>query len=178
MYKELFDQPIAHLKQELSVIHTNRANPSLVQDVLVEAYESQMKLVELANITAPEPQLLLIQPWDGSVTKAIETALQQSDVQVNPVVDSQVIRISFPPLTEERRKELVKVVHQKVEDARIAIRKVREEVLKELKEQEKNGDISEDDYFREEKEVQQSVDAHNNTVKDISEKKESELMTV
>ncbi len=173
-----FDKSFEHLRGELSSLHTGRANPGMLENIEIEAYGSKMSLQELASISSPEPQQLLIMPWDKSVVKDIESGLRASDLNLNPVVDGESIRINFPPLTEEKRQELVKIMHTKLEDARISVRKIREELIKELKESEKNGDLSEDEYFREEKEVQTRVDNVNVKIKGLGEKKEQELMTV
>lgn len=178
MDKEQFKQIIHRLKEDMQLMRTSRANPAMVENISVQAYNATMTLQELASIHTPEPQLLVIQPWDKSLLKPIETALQESDLHLNPVVDSDLIRIAFPPLTEEKRKELVKQMHEKTEDSRIAIRKVREHILKELKAQEKNGEISEDEFFREEKMIQQLVNEYNEKIEQLSTSKEKELMTI
>lgn len=178
MLESEFNSIRTKLHEELGNLRTGRANPALIEGVQVEAYGSVMKLQELASINAPEPQTLVVQPWDKSVVKAIESALQQSELDLNPVVDGELLRISFPPLTEERRAEMVKLMHEKIEDARVAARKVREDHLKELKAQQKDGSLSEDEYFRMEKEIQQEMDKFNNEAKEIAESKEQELMTV
>ncbi len=178
MSNELFQKTITNLQNDLYSLHSDRISPALVEDVVVMAYDSEMKLQEVASISVPEPQTIQIQPWDKTLTKAIETALRECDLHLQPVVDGETIRISFPPLTEERRKEIVKVMHEKVELARIAIRKTREEILRGLKDQEKNGDISEDDYFGQEKDIQKEVDSYNNQIKELADKKESALMKI
>lgn len=178
MEKEQFDKTVEHFQEELKSLRTNQANPSMVENINVEAYNSTMKIQELATISMPEPQMLVIQPWDKTVVKQIETALRECDQKFQPVVDGEVIRISFPPLTEEKRKEMVKIVNDKAEDARIALRKVREEYLKELKQQEKDGEISEDEYFREEKEMQKVIGEYNDKVKELADNKAEGLMTV
>lgn len=178
MEKEQFEQILQHTKEELQAMHTGRANPALIEEVKVQAYGSTMTVQELGSILVPEPQQLLIQPWDKTVIKDIEKALRESDLHLNPVVDSDSIRITFPQLTEEKRKELVKFMHEKIEEARIAVRKVREQLLKDMKAQEKAGEISEDEFFRQEKGVQQIVDAYNTKLEELSSTKEKELMTV
>lgn len=159
-------------------MRANQASPSIIENTPVQAYESTMKLQEVASITAPEPQQLVVQPWDVTLLKDIESALREHPMDLNPVVESEVIRIAFPPLTEEKRRELVKMMGEKVEQARISVRRMREDLLKEHKEAEKAGDLSKDEYFRKEKEVQEQVDAANTEIKNIADKKEQELMTV
>lgn len=178
MESQVFEQAIHHLKEQLAGLQTNRANASFVEDISITAYGATMHLQEIATITVPEPQLLIIQPWDKTLLKDIEHALRTSKLQLNPVVDSTVIRISFPSLTEEKRQALVKIMNELCEEARITIRKKREEILKALKVKEKNGEISEDDYFRQEKEIQSLVDAAVTTIKEAGEKKEKELLTI
>lgn len=176
MQKEDFEKILQHAKEELNTIRTGGANPALVEGVLVEAYGSRMRLQELASIHAPQAQLLLIQPWDTSVVKNIESALRESDLGLQPVIDGNGIRIAFPPLTEEKRKEFVKRMHEKIEDARIRVRQVREEWMHDLKEQEKSGALSEDALFKEEKQVQKIVDEYNSALKLLAETKEKELL--
>ena len=178
MTNDEFDKAIAHLKKELSQIRTGSANPSLVENIAVSTYDSKMPLNELAAITVSDQQLLIIQPWDINIIKDIEIALTKSEQQFNPVVDGEKIRISFPPLTEERRTEMVKLMHQKVEECRVSVRKIREEAIKKIKTEEKAGNISEDEYFREEKNIQSEVDEYNTSIKEIADSKEKDLMTV
>lgn len=178
MDKSQFDHVIESTKEELAMLHTGRPTPALIENVSVEAYNSQMRLQELASISSPEPQMLMIEPWDKSIVKHIDSALRTSDLDMNPVVDGSTIRINFPPLTEEKRIQLTKVMHEKIEQGRIAVRRVREELLKGYKAQEKEGALSEDDYYRKEKEVQATVDEYNAKLKEMAEKKEGELMSV
>ncbi len=173
-----FEKALARFSEELARMRANRATPTVVESVRVEVYGTTMSLQELASITAPEPQLLLIQPWDKTVVKGIEAALRKGELGVQPVVDGDLIRLPFPPLTEDKRRELVKLMHTKAEEARIAVRKAREESLKECKQREKDGEISEDEYFRLEKEIQSTVNRFNDQIKVLSEKKEKELMTI
>lgn len=173
-----FEEVIKHFTAELQHVRTGRAAPSLIESIPVQAYGSTMRIQELAAITAPEPQTLVIQPWDMSTVRAIETALRECDYHFNPVVDGQILRVNFPPLTEEKRRDLVKIVNHKAEEARISVRKVREEQLKEAKEAEKNGDISEDVLHRFEKDIQAATDDANAKIKTKVEVKEKELMTI
>lgn len=173
-----FDHAIEFLQGELQSIRAGQANPAVVEDVKIEAYGSTMSLKELASISAPDSHSLVIEPWDKSMLKNIETGITASDIDVQPIVDGEIIRMNFPQLTEERRQEFVKKAHEKGESARVTIKKVREEVLKKLKQEQKDGDMSEDDYFSQEKEVQKVVDAHNASIKEMVDKKEQELMTI
>ncbi len=174
-----FTEIITHLEAELRGIRTNRANPSMVENITVMAYGNPMKLLELASISTPEPQQIVIQPWDQSLVQAIESAVAADEkLQASPAVDGQLIRISLPPLTEERRRDLVKLVGTITEQSRVQVRKVREQLLKDAKASEKSGEISEDEYFRIEKDVQSQVDAANQQIEQHAAAKEKELMTV
>ena len=178
MDNEVFEHTTQHLQEQLKGLQTNRANGAFVEDLLVNAYGSTMRLQEVAAITVPEPQLLVIQPWDKSLLKEVEHTIRMSKLELNPVVDGTIVRISFPALTQEKRESLVKLMNEMCEEARIGIRRNREEILKQLKAQQKNGTISEDDYFRQEKEIQELVDHYNAAIKELGEKKERELLTI
>lgn len=173
-----FQPVLHHLQQELAAIRSTGVSPAVVESVSVEVYGARMTLLELATITAPDPHTLLIQPWDKTILKQIEKALQESAYGVNPVVDGESVRLAFPPLTEEKRKEFVKMMREKLEDARVSVRKIREDILKGYKAQQKAAELSEDDYFRLEKDTQKVVDAANSTIKQMGEKKEIELTAV
>lgn len=176
--KDSLDQAVEHLKVELGKIRTGRANPGLVENLLVDYYGTKTPLKQIASITTPEARLLVIQPWDKGSLVNIEAAIRESGQGFNPSNDGQVIRVTIPQLTEERRKEFVKLLNQKAEEARIAIRNIREEVLKSIQNLEKEGKISEDDRFRGKDEIQKVVDEYNKIVEDIQESKEKEIMTV
>jgi len=172
------DNAIEHLKKELSNIRTGRANPSLVENLQVEYYGTRTPLLQLASISAPDPRSILIQPWDKNALKDIEKAVQTSPLGINPVNEGNAIRLPIPALTEERRKDLVKVINQKTEEAKISIRNIREEIWRQLKEQKTAGTISEDDMYALQKKLQELVDGYNLQVKEISEGKELEIMTI
>jgi len=173
-----FEKVITRFQEELKRLRAGGASASILDVIRVEAYGTTMSMQEVASVNTPEPQLLVIQPWDKTLLKAIETAIRKSDIGISPIVDGEVIRLPFPQLTEEKRRDLVKVMNEKAEDAHIAIRKIREEELKACKQQEKAGDISEDEYFRLEKEIQAIVDGYNAKIKTLAEKKTKELMTI
>lgn len=176
--KEKFNKIKEHLSAELASIRTGRAAPALVEQVRVEAYGTFTPLVELASIAAPEIRLLVIQPWDKSILKDIERALQTANLGVSPVVESNLIRINLPQLSEERRKELVKLVGRKLEEARTAVRNVREEILKSAKDNKTKGEITEDDLYKLQKEMQKLVDDINVAIKAVGDEKEKEVMTI
>lgn len=176
--EEKFEKIIAHLKGELQAIRTGRAVPTILENVEVEAYGQKTPLNQLANVSAPEPQTLAVEPWDQNILKDAERAIRESDLDLNPVVQGKVIRITFPPLTEEKRKELAKIMSGRVEEAKIALKKVREDVLKDLKGKKEASEISEDDYFKEEKEVQKVVGRYQDKIREMAEEKEKDIMTV
>jgi len=177
-HKKDFEKTIEFLKQELTNIRTGRATPSLVENLMVDCYGTKTPLIQLASINVPDPKSIIIQPWDKNSLKDIEKAIQSSQLGLNPVNEGNVIRLPIPPLTEERRKELVKFVHQKIESGKIKIRQTREEIWKNLKNAEKEGKISEDDLFGQQKELQEIVDEYNEKIQEISEAKEKEIMTI
>lgn len=172
------DRSIEHFIVETGKIRTGRANPSLVEDILVDYYGTKTPIKQMAAINIPEPRQITIQPWDRSAMGAIEGVIRNSDLNLNPVNDGILIRIIIPMLTEERRKEMVKMLNQKAEESRIAVRNIREEILKEIKEAQKAGEISEDDEFKAKEKVQEIVAEYNKKIEDIRAKKEIEVMTV
>ena len=175
-HQKEFDETISQYTADIASIRTGRASPVLVEDIEVEYYGSRSKVKELASVNAPEPRLLVIQPWDKSAVDAIVTAIRRSDIHIEPVVDGTIIRINIPQLTEERRKELIKVLKQKTEDARVRVRRIREEVWTRIQNAAKEGDLREDDKFRGKDDLQKSVDGYNSKIHDLEQRKESELM--
>jgi ribosome recycling factor len=175
---EKMHKAISHLKEELAAIRTGRATPALLNRISVDYYGTPVPLNQLANFSVPEPRLLLIQPYDKGAVAAIEKALLSSDLGITPSNDGNVIRLSFPPLTEERRRDLVKVLHQRAEDGRIAVRNVRRHHKDELEKLEREHTISEDDLKRAEKELQKLTDQFVAEVDEIQRHKEHELLEV
>jgi ribosome recycling factor len=163
---------------EFGGVRTGKASPTLVENIMVEAYGAQVRIRELAGITTPEPRLLLIQPWDISLLHAIEKAIQKSNLGVNPAIDKKLIRIVLPELSQERRVELTKVVHKMAEDGRVAVRHVRRDAIEHLKRESKAGKITEDDLDSAEKEVQKLTDQYIAKIDEHLAHKEKELMTV
>ncbi len=172
------EQAVAHLKDDLAGIRTGRAAPAVINRVTVEYYGTPVPLNQLAGVSVPEPRLLLIQPFDKSAISSIERAIMQSDLGITPSNDGSVIRLAFPPLTEERRKELVKQVHHRAEEARVAVRNVRRHAKEEMEKLEHGGAISQDDLIRAEKELQKLTDRFVTEVDEIQGHKEQELMEV
>ena len=172
------EQALTHLREELSSIRTGRASAAVLTRITVEYYGSPVPLNQLANVNVPEPRLLVIQPFDKNSISQVEKAIQQSDLGITPSNDGQVIRLAFPPLTEERRKELVKQVHHRAEEGRVAIRNVRRHVKDDIEKLERDHLISEDELARGEKELQKLTDRHVAEIDEIQRHKESELMEV
>ena len=166
------------LEEDLSTIRTGRASPSLVERMPVEYYGMNTPLIQLASISVPEPRQLLIRPFDPATLKNIDRAILASDLGLTPNNDGKVIRLTMPQLTEERRHELVRVVHNRMEETRVKIRNVRRDIIRDLREFEKEGLISEDDQERGEKELQELTDKFNDKVQEVGDKKEKEIMEV
>jgi ribosome recycling factor len=169
---------IDHLKSEFGAVRTGRAAPSLVEKLMVEAYGEELPLQQLAGVSVPEARLLVISPYDKSQVKAIEKAIQGSDLGVNPSNDGVVIRLSFPQLTEERRRELVKVVKHRAEEGRVAVRNVRRQARTDLEALKKDGEISEDDLTRVEKDLEKHTHDVIAEIDDLLAHKEKELLVV
>ncbi len=165
-------------KDELTSIRAGRANPTLLDRITVEYYGTPTPLKQIANISAPEPRMLLIQPWDASSVSAIEKAIQKSDLGLNPSVDGKIIRLIIPQLTEERRKELIKVVKKTTENAKVAIRNGRREANEQLKKMQKASEITEDDCKQAEDQVQKITDKYIEEIDNLMNAKEKELMEV
>ncbi len=166
------------LKQELATIRTGRATPTLIEHIKVEYAGVPTPLNQVAGISAPEARLLVIQPWDKSSIRSIEKAILTSDLGLNPVSDGNVIRVNIPLLSEERRQELIKVVRRRIEERRIAVRNLRREAMDELKESEKNKDISQDEHKRVLNQLQKLTDSFIANTEQMGRDKEAELMQV
>jgi ribosome recycling factor len=167
-----------HLHQEYAKIQTGRANAALVEDVMVESYGAKMPLKAMASISTPEAKQIAIQPWNRDQLQNIEKSIIEANLGLTPQNDGTVIRLNLPPLTEDRRKELAKLVNKYAEDARISIRNARHEAINMLKDLEKDKEISEDTLRSKEKEIQEKVDDFNQKVEDAAKKKEEDVMTV
>ena len=173
--KPELDKVIAFLDRELQKIRTGRASPSLVEDVVVECFGQTFPLKQLAAISTPEPRQILIQPWDKSYIEGIVKALEKTGVGANPIVDKEVIRLSLPPLSEEYRKDLMRLISEKQEQARQTIRRWREAAWDEIQEKYREGEIREDDKFRAKDELQDLVDEYNEKIEKIGERKKKEI---
>ena len=173
-----FDKAVAHFENELAKLRTSRAHPGLVEGLMIDYYNTATPLRQIASVTVPEPRQILVSPWDKGALTQIEAAIRESDLGLQPVNDGVGVRVTLPALTEERRKELVKVLNAKAEEARIVLRSVREEIWKAIQDAEKEGSIGEDEKFRGKDELQKVVDEHNRALESLREKKEQEIMTV
>lgn len=183
MYKEIIknikpemDKAVSFLEREISKIRTGRASPSLVEDIIVDCFGQKFPLKQLAAISSPEPKQVVIQPWDKSYVEGIERALRESSLGVSPVVDKDVIRIVLPPLTEEYRKNLVKILSEKKEDVYQTIRHWREKAWQDIQAGFKDGSIREDDKFKAKDELQKEIDGYNKKIDEACAKKEKEIM--
>ncbi len=165
-------------KEEFTGIRTGRASPAILNRVTVDYYGSPTPLNQLASFSVPEPRLLVIQPFDKNAMSQMERAIMQSDLGLTPSNDGNVIRLAFPPLTEERRKELIKLIHARAEDGKVAVRNVRRHAKEELERLQKNGEISEDELMRSEKELQKLTDGNVGAIDELVGHKEQELMEV
>ncbi len=177
-YRPEFEHVLEFLKSDLSSLRTGRANAALVEDIPVEAYGSMMNVKGVASVLVPDAKTIMIEPWDKALTKEIEKAIRQAPIGVNPVVDGTRVRVTLPPLTEEGRRELTKIVGKKAEEAHIGLRAVREKIKDELTRLEKAKEISEDDRFRLQEALEAAVKLWNDRVRDMEAEKEQEIMTI
>lgn len=173
-----FQKALIYLKNEFARLQVGRASPALVEDLKIEAYGGLQPLKGLASVSVPDPKTLQIQPWDKSLLGTIERAIQSANLGLNPINDGRVLRLPMPPLTEERRKELVKVVHQMAENAKISIRNARGSAHSAFKIMEEGKEISEDERRLSEKHLQEKVDSANKEVEEIAKKKEQDILTI
>lgn len=175
---EAMEKALGYMNHEFNTVRTGKASPSLVESLDVEAYGSMMKLKALALITSPEPRLLVIQPFDGSTVKAIEKAIRESKIGLNPAVDGKIIRIPIPELSEERRKELVKTIKIMAEEAKVRIRGFRRDGIDGMKKLQKASKITEDDLRTYEEEIQKMTDTYVKKIDESVNHKEAEVMKV
>ena len=175
---ERTDKTVSVLNGEYIVIRAGRANPNILNKIIVDYYGSPTPINQMANISVPEARTLVIQPWDATILGDLEKAILKADIGLTPNNDGKMIRLTFPPLTEERRKELVKGISKRAEEAKVTLRGIRRDELEKLKAQKKAGDITEDDLKGYEKDVQNITDGYVKDVDSISAKKEKEIMEV
>jgi ribosome recycling factor len=172
------DSAIEHTRNEFNTIRTGRASAALLDRITVDYYGTATPLKQLATINVPEPRMLTIQPFDPSSVKTIEKAIQESDLGLTPSNDGKMIRLPIPQLTEERRKELVKITRQLAEEGRVAVRNVRRDVMHHLKEKADKGEVGQDDERQAEQRVQKLTDEHVKTIDELLKHKEAEIMEV
>ena len=175
---EKMDKAIAVLKDELSGVRTGRATPALLQRIVVDYYGTPVPIQQLASFSVPEPRTLMVTPYDPNAISSMEKAIMASDLGITPGNDGTVIRLSFPPLTEERRKELSKLVHHRGEEGRVAVRNLRRHSKEELEKLEREGTISEDDLVRAERELQKLTDKHISDIDEVVAHKDTELKEI
>lgn len=176
--KRRMDGAMEALRGDLAGLRTGRASTGLLEPITVEAYGTQMPLNQVSNISAPEPRLLTVQVWDNSLVAVVEKAIRASDLGLNPQTEGQVIRVPLPDLTEERRKELVKVAGNYAEQARVAVRNVRRDGMEQLKKAEKAGEISQDEQHARAEDIQKTTDAHIEDIDSLLAQKRCEIMQV
>jgi ribosome recycling factor len=176
--KKRMDSALDVLRKELQGLRTGRASASLLEPLVVEAYGSEMPLTQVGTVNVPEPRMLTVQVWDRGLVKAVEKAIRNSSLGLNPAVDGQLIRVPLPELTQERRTELVKVAHKYAEQGRVAVRNVRRDGMDQLKKLEKEGDISQDEHKHWADEVQKITDRHIEAVNQLLEQKEKDILQV
>lgn len=176
--KKKMDEVLEKLQDEFKKIHTGRANSTLVEEIRVSYYGTQTPLKQMANISIPDPNLIVVQPWDVNSLGDIENAIRDSEIKVNPVNDGKVIRVSLPPLTEERRDELVKLMKNMSEEARVTLRNLRGEVWDQIRELEKDGEVTEDDKYKAEKELNKIIEEYNKKIEEVVGKKEADLKKI
>lgn len=177
-YRPAFEQVLDFLKSEMNGLRTGRANAAMVEDLPVEAYGGTMAVKGVGSVLVPDSKTIMIEPWDKTLTKNIEAAIRQAPIGVNPVVDGSRIRITLPPLTEEGRRELVKIVGKKAEEAHIGVRGAREQVKAEIGRMEEDKQISEDERFRLQEGLEAMVKVWNDKVREMAAEKEQEIMTM
>jgi len=176
--KEKMDKTIAVFKRELAHIRAGRANPQLLDGIMVDYYGTPTPITQVGNISAPEPRMLMVSVWDASMIGEVEKAIMKANLGINPANDGKVIRLVMPELTEERRKELAKTIKRKGEESKVAIRSIRRDANETFKKDKKTSDITEDDFDDLEKEIQELTDEHTKTIDEMVKEKEAEVMEV
>jgi ribosome recycling factor len=176
--KTKMGKTVSALQAEYGAIRAGRANPQILDKLTVDYYGTPTPINQLGSISVAEARILVVQPWDKSVLKAIEKAIQTSDIGINPQNDGSVIRLTFPPLTEDRRKELAKDIQKIAENSKVAVRSIRRDAIEKLKAMKKNSEITEDDLKDGEKEIQKITDGFVKEVEDLAAAKEKEILTV
>jgi ribosome recycling factor len=174
--EDRMEKAVGALRSDLMGIRTGRASPALLDRIRVEAYQSVLPLNQVATVAVPEPRLITIRPYDVSTIGAIERAILKSDLGLTPNNDGRIIRLAVPPLTDQRRHDLARMVNRRVEEARVAIRNIRREALRDITELEKNGEISEDDLYQSRDDLQKVTDDYTKRADELGEQKQTEIM--
>lgn len=177
-YQDKFEKALDHFSQDISSIRTGRASAGMLDNVSVEAYGGKMKIVEVASISVPDPTLIVISPWDKSLLGAIEKAIQAAQLNLSPIVDGSIVRLPVPSLTQDRRQELVKLLHQKAEGARVLVRTVRVDIKKELEKQTDQPGVSEDDVALDLKSLEDMTKDYVEKIDSMTKSKQTELTTI
>ncbi len=172
------DKTVEAMRREFSSVRTGKASPALLDSVRVDAYESKMALKQVANVSAPEPQLLVVQPYDPNLAGAIANAIRAADLGLNPAVDGTIVRVPIPPLTEERRREMVKMLHRIAEEGRVSVRHLRQVGRSTLQAKQKSSEIGEDAMHRQMEQLQELTDRHIKSIDELLVRKEAEVMEV
>ena len=178
IYEDKMEKSLANLGEEYATIRAGRANPHILDKIKIDYYGTPTPLQQVGNVSVPEARMICIQPWDASILKDIEHAINMSDVGINPTNDGKVIRLVFPELTEDRRKELVKTVKKYTEEAKVQIRNARRDAIDKYKAMKKDGEITEDDLKETEKDIQDLTDKYIKEIDNISAVKEKEILEV
>jgi ribosome recycling factor len=176
--KPAFDAVLDHLAKELGTLRTGRANPAILEGINVVAYDSIMHLKSVASISVPDSRTLAIQPWDKSLLQPIEKAIRDADIGVNPTVDGETVRLNMPQMTEENRKKLVKMMGERIEDAKISLRKVREEARAQVLKFEADKQMGEDEKYKAYEELDKMTKEYGEKIDTMADKKEEEIMTI
>ena len=176
--EEKMEKAMAALDRDYAAIRAGRANPKVLDKILVDYYGTPTPIQQMAAVSVPEGRMLQIQPWDASTLKDIEKAIQTSDIGINPQNDGRVIRLTFPQLTEERRREIVKDIHKRGEDAKVSIRSLRRDAVDKAKQMKKSSEITEDDLNDLEKKIQNLTDKYCKEIDELAAKKEKEIMEI
>lgn len=176
--KDRMEKALAHLKEELSSVRTGRASPALLETLKVEAYGTKMDLRDLASINSPEPRLLVLQVWDNANVQAVERAIRESDLALNSATENNIIRVPIPPLSEERRREMTRIVGDKSEGARVSARQIRREAIDSINKAEKRKEISEDEKFRASEKVQKAIEEITSQIDNLAKAKMREILQI
>jgi len=178
-FKPEFEKSLEHLKEEIGAIRTGRASPALIENIIVDVYDSKMPIKQLASISVPEARMIVIEPWDKTILKEVEKAVRKrADISFSASREDNILRLSLPPLTEEDRQKLVKVLDEKLEKSRVAIRGIRDKVRGEIIKKAQNKEFTEDDKYCLLEELDQLADDYSRKIKEMGEEKEKKIMTI